>query len=314
MNPADNLERSIRQFQVTTSIETDRRILDDAFAALEESAPEESAGLGRTVRQIVVFPRVMKLAAAAAVAVVACALLFKALSPKAVELPQVYQALQKAENLCVSTYADAEAEPIQQVWTSRTLKVVMYKSQAGAQEQFDLFDIPNRLKKTRYFGPRFRGDKPAPTEAGAVSTERLAAEQAIRLERSISGVFELLPFAGMDSAPKGSRWSKVPDEDMGASVPGTQVYDLTWAAEGFSYKRRIFVDAKSDLPKRVEYYFRQKPQDQYKFERMQVAEYPAEKEIKLLIKEIFGPDQDRPAKPGYIGTPEHRPQDTAEKE
>jgi len=302
MNPVDNLERAIRQFQVTTSIETDRRILDDAFAALEESTPEESAGRGRTMRQIVVFPRVMKFAAMAAVAVVACALLFKALSPKAVELGQVYQALQKAENLCVSTYTDAEAEPIQQVWTSRTLKVVMYKSQTGAQAKFDLFDIPNRLKKTRYLA------------SDTVSTERLAAEQAITLERSISDVFELLPFASMDSAPKGSQWSKVPDEDMEASVPGTQVYDLTWAAEGFSYKRRIFVDAKSDLPKRTEYYFKEKPQDQYKFESMQVAAYPTEKEIKLLIKEIFGPDQDRSGEPGYIGTPEHRPQDTTEKE
>jgi len=302
MNPADDLERSIRQFQVTTSIETDRRILDDAFAALEESTPEESAGLGRTVRQILVFPRVMKFAVAAAVAVVAFTLFFKALSPKTVELGQVYQALQKAENLCVSTYADAEAEPIQQVWASRTLKVVMNKSQTGTQAKYDLFDIPNRLKKTRYLA------------SGTISTERLAADQAIRLERSISDGFEFLPFAGMDSAPEGSQWSKVPDEDTRASVPGTQVYELTWAVEVSSYKCRIFVDAKSDLPKRVEYHFKQKPQDQYKFESMQVAEYPAEKEIKLLIREIFGPDEDRAGKPGYIGTPEHRPQDAPEKE
>jgi hypothetical protein len=302
MNPADNLERSIRQFQLTTSIETDRRILDDAFAALEESAPEESAGLGRTMRQIVVFPRVMKFAAMAAVVVVACALLFKALSPKTVELPQVYQALQKAENLCVSTYTDAEAEPIQQVWTSRTLKVVMYKSQTGTQAQFDLFDIPNRLKKTRYLA------------SDTVSTERLAAEAVIMLERSIRDVFELVPFANMDSTPKGSRWSKVPDKDTGASVPGSQVYELTWTVEGFFHKCRIFVDAKSDLPKRTEYYFKEKPQDQYKFESIQVAAYPAEKEIKLLIKEIFGPDQDKSGEPGYIGTPGHRPQDTTDKE
>ncbi len=156
MNPADNLERSIRQFQVTTSIETDRRILDDAFAALEESTPEESAppgaGRGRTTRQIVVFPRVMKFAVAAAVAVVAFTLFFKALSPKTIELPQVYQALQKAENLCVSTYADAEAEPIQQVWASRTLKVVMNKSQTGTQAKYDLFDIPNRLNEDKVLG------------------------------------------------------------------------------------------------------------------------------------------------------------------
>jgi hypothetical protein len=302
MNPADDLERSIRQFQVTTSIETDRRILDDAFAALEESTPEESAGLGRTVRQILVFPRVMKLAVAAAVAIVAFTLFFKALSPKTIELGQVYQALQKAENLCVSTYADAEAEPIQQVWASRTLNVVMNKSQAGAQAKFDLFDIPNRLKKTRYL--------PSDT----VSTERISPEQAIRIERSIGDIFELLPFADMDSARDGSQWSKVPDKDRGASVPGSQVYELTWPAEGSSYKCHIFVDAKSDLPRRIEYYFKENLQGQYKFESMQVAEYPAEKEIKLLIKEVFGPDQDTPGKPGYIGTPEHRPQDTAEKE
>jgi|GEM_PF-1196029 len=314
MNLADDLERSIRQFQVTTSIEMDRRILDDAFTALEKAMPEVSADLGRTTRQIVVFSRVVRLAAAAAAVMVACALLFKILSPKAVELPHVYQALQKAENLCVSTYTDAEVEPIQQVWTSRTLKIVMYKSQSDAQEQFDLFDIPNRLKKTRYFVPRFRGDKLAPAEAGAVSTERLAAEQVIRLERSIKDVFELVPFADMDSAPKGSRWAKVPDKDTGASVPGAQVYELTWAVEGSFYKCRIFVDAKSDLPKRTEYYFKEKPQDQYKFESVHVATYPTEKQIRLLIREIFGPEQTRSSEPGYIGTPEHLRQGTAEKE
>jgi len=301
MNLADDLERSIRQFQVTTSIEMDRRILDDAFAALEESMLKVSAGRRRTVQQVAVFPRFAKLAAAAAVVVVACTLLFKALSPKTIELPQIYQALQKAENLCVSMYTDAQAEPVQQVWASRTLNVVMNKTQSGAQAKFDLFDIPNRLKKTRYLA------------SDAVSTERLAPEQAIRIERSISDIFELLPFADVDSARDGSRWSKVPTEDTGASVPGTQVYDLTWPAEGSSYKCRIFVDAKSELPRRIEYYVKENLQGRYKFESMQVAEYPAEKEIKLLIRQIFGPEQDRSGEPEYIGTPEHRPQDTAEK-
>jgi len=300
MNPADNLERSIRQFQVTTGIETDRRILNDAFAALEGAMPGASAGVGRAMRQIVVFPSVVKLAAAAAVVVVACTLLFKALSPKTVELGQVYQALQKAENVSVSRYTDAEGEPIQQVWTSRTLKIVMYKSQTGTQAQFDLFDIPNRLKKTRY------------QASDTVSTERLTAEAVIRAEGAISDVFELVPFADMGSAPKGSQWSRVPKKYQGASVSGTQAYELTWLAEGLFYKYRIFADAKSDLPKRIEYYFKEKSQDQYKFESMQVASYPTEKEIELFIKEIFGPDQDRSGEPGYIGTPEHHGQGTSE--
>jgi hypothetical protein len=300
MNPADNLEHSIRQFQVTTGIETDRRILNDAFAALEGAMPGASAGVGRAMRQIVVFPSVVKLAAAAAVVVVACTLLFKALSPKTVELGQVYQALQKAENVCVSRYTDAEAEPIQQVLTSRTLKIVMYKSQRGTQAQFDLFDIPNRLKKTRY------------QASDTVSTERLTAEAVIRAEGAIRDVFELVPFADMGSAPKGSQWGRVPKKYQGASVSGTQAYELTWLAEGLFYKYRIFADAKSDLPKRIEYYFKEKSQDQYKFESRQVASYPTEKEIKLLIKEIFGPDQDRSGEPGYIGTPEHHGQGTSE--
>jgi len=302
MNPTDNLERLIKEFQVTTSIETDKRILDDAFAALEESAREESPGLRESMRQLVVFPTVIKLAAVAAVAVVACTLFFKALSPKAIELGQVYQALQKAENVCVATYTGAYSEPVQQVWTSRTLKVVMYKSQTGAQAQFDLFDIPNRLKKTKYL------------PSGTVATEKLSAEAVIRAERSMRDVFELVPFANIDSAPKGSQWRaldkfEIPGLRPGeASVPGTKAYEMTWPAEKFFYKCRIFADAKSNLPKRTEYYFKEKPQDQYKFENMQVATYPTEKEIKLLIREVFGPDQDRSGEPGYIGTPEHQPQ------
>ena len=300
MNPADNLERSIRQFQVTTSIETDRRILNDAFAALEESTREESAEVEPVTRRMIAFPKVLKLAAVAAVVLIAFALLFKARLPGAIELHQIYGALQKTENVCVSSYTPGQAEPIQQVWKSRPLKIVMYRSQTGAQARFDLFDISNRLKKTRYL------------TSDAVSSERLAAEAVIRVERSMGDVFELVPFSDMTSAPKGSHWSKVPDKDTGASIPGTKVYELTWPVETFSYKCRIFVDAKSNLPKRTEYFFKGKAEDQFQLESTQVATYPTETEIKLLIRETFGPDLGRAVEPGYIGTPAHRPAGTVE--
>jgi hypothetical protein len=41
MRPADDIERSIVELHITTTDATDGRILDDAFAALEESLQTE---------------------------------------------------------------------------------------------------------------------------------------------------------------------------------------------------------------------------------------------------------------------------------
>jgi hypothetical protein len=53
------------------------------------------------------------------------------------------------------------------------------------------------------------------------------------------------------------------------------------------------------LPKRIEWYSRTGPEDEYGFEKYAVVAYPSEDEIQDIIKNIFGRQDD----PEYIGTP-----------
>ena len=67
MNLADNIERSVEQLNITTRAETDRHILEDAFAAFEKSVKMQpsfvTSGTGRRIIRI----RIAQFAAAAAV-------------------------------------------------------------------------------------------------------------------------------------------------------------------------------------------------------------------------------------------------------
>ena len=70
MSRLSNIERSIEILRVITTAAIDERILDDAFAALDESVRIERAGVRPSVWQLIVRSRVTKLAAAAVIVIV----------------------------------------------------------------------------------------------------------------------------------------------------------------------------------------------------------------------------------------------------
>lgn len=64
MNPADNLEKVIKQLRRTTTPETDERILEDAFAALRQRKQTVSEP---SIWRILIKSRITKFAAAAVI-------------------------------------------------------------------------------------------------------------------------------------------------------------------------------------------------------------------------------------------------------
>ena len=76
MNSADNIKRAVEQLHITTRPETDKRILDDAFIALEKSTQEQSFHIGRSAGPKTLRIRIVELAAVAAVILVIFALFF----------------------------------------------------------------------------------------------------------------------------------------------------------------------------------------------------------------------------------------------
>ena len=117
MNSADNIEHALEQLHITTRPETDRRILDDAFVALEKSVQKQSFQVGRSARPNTLRIRIAEIAAVAAVILVIFALFFNAPAAKAVTLKQLYEALGKVGNICVARFEPDKDESFQQVYT-----------------------------------------------------------------------------------------------------------------------------------------------------------------------------------------------------
>jgi hypothetical protein len=293
MEPADSLERAIEQLHVTTRAETDRHILDDAFAALMKPASKEQAGT--TDWRTPAIRRIAIPVAVAAAVLLAFIFFFEASSQKAVTLGQIQTALAKADNLCISTYRAGEAEPFRQVWSSKPLGVKLFKVGRGNQAQFTLLDVVNAAKRTKF------------VSSGYIQTEAISQSMIAELEKSQAESFGLLPFSDANDVPDDAQWSHLDDRQVAATVPGADVYDLTWVPKtapsesGMHRLCRLFVDARTHLPERAEWYTKTTPEDEYGFEVFAVVAYPDQSDIQAIVRNTFGP---RPSEePEYIGTP-----------
>lgn len=293
MNPADQIERTIERLHITTRAETDKRILDDAFTALEKSVQKQSPYIGPSIRQRTLRIRVAELAAVAAVVLVIFALFFGRPAAEAVALGEIYEALGKVQNVCIASFTPPANEPVQIEWISQTLNVSMFR----LGEKFVLWDIPNRVRMIKYLS------------SDSVKTEMLSEEMLAKVEQAAGRRFGLVPFSDISDV-SGARWSRVEDSEVETTVSGTKVYELTWLGKDStsdaigSRKWRVFVDTHTNLPKRAEHYFKLRPQEEYKFEKYEVITYPSGGQIQALVKKTFGPAESRPGEPEYMGTPE----------
>lgn len=295
MKPADSLERAIEQLHITTKAETDRRILDDAFAAFLGSASRAPSGAG--TRQMPAIRRIAIPVGVAAAILVALILFFTIPSRKIASFGPVQTALAKAENICISTYRAGEAEPFQQIWSSKPLDLKLFKVGRGNQAQFTLWDVPNGAKKTKYVA------------SGFVQTETILEPMPAELDKFEAESFGLVPFSDANGVPEEAQWSYLEDQKVAAAIPGAEVYDLTWAATAeetpsqtrIYRKWRLFADARSNRPKRVEWYSKRTPEDEYGFEIFSVVTYPGESDVDNLVRNTFGPRTSDD--PEYISTP-----------
>ncbi len=290
MNFADNIELAVKQLHITTRADTDKRILDDAFVALEKSVREQSFLVGRSARPKTLKIRIAELAAVAAVILVIFALFFGT-STTDVGLGEIYQVMGAVENICITTFEPVKNEPMQIEWVSQTLKIDMF--QIG--QQLVLWDIPNKVKMTKNI------------YSDSVKTQILSGEMLSKVKQAAVKRFGLVPFSNISDI-SGAQWTRLDDSDTGTVVPGTKVYDLTWSEKNTASgainlrKWRIFWDRSANLPKRAEWYSKLQFEDEYKLETFAVVTYPSDRQIQVLIRSAFGSASNQPRDPGYIGT------------
>lgn len=293
MNPADDIERAIAGLHITTKTQTDKRILDDAFAALRVGLqkPPIPAGLG--AGRIPTIIRVAAPLVAAAVILLAVTLLVNAWFLSGPTFAEVQKAFGKVENVCIATCRAGATEPFEQVWASQSLKVKLLSTGTGNQAQFTLWDVPNKLKMMKFLSSE------------AIPTQPITEELLAELGKSVIPFSELFPFADARAVPDDAQWHQVSDPQARAVAPEAEVYDLVWTATNpVAYRKwRLFADRRTHLPRRAEWYAKLKPADDYRLEMFAVISYPGESEIRGVLDSVFGSRWRRSGEPEYIGTP-----------
>jgi len=297
MSSADNIEREIAELNLTTRVGTDKRILDDAYAALGRAVHKQQPMTGTGIWRMVVRGRFAVPAAIAALILLAFTLFVSIRTEQVVNIERIYGALSEVENIHISEFQTGRTSPDQQVWASETLGVKLFKTEAGNQAQYTLWDTQNRVKMIKFLS------------TNSVQTVSITQQMLAELDKSAAGSADMVPFSDINDIPDEVQWDRIDDREVSVAIPGTNAYDLTWivksaGSQAVMYRKwRVFAEDRTNLPKRIEWYAKSRPEDEYGFVKFIVIAYPGEDEIQNIILNIFGPRDDRPDDPEYIGTP-----------
>jgi hypothetical protein len=236
---------------------------------------------GQAVARLNVVRFLRPVAIAAAAMLLISVLFLNTPAAKAVGLSQVYEAIAKIKNVCIARFEAGKTEPHQKEWVSQTMNIRMFQN-TGGEEEFALWDIANGVKKARSFASlEVERTEPSP-------------ELLKKCWDAVGNSFGLMPFATMADVPKDAQWTRVDDMEIAAVVPGTEVYDLTWVEVNndrqFPQRKRYWVDPKTGLPRRTDYYRRESSEPEYELIMMVEVECPTDSEIQALMRTWFGDD------------------------
>ena len=212
--------------------------------------------------------------AVAAVILIGFALLLNTPTAKAVTIEQVYKAIEKVKNVYISSFVLDKKKPIQELWVSRKKGIYISKT----AEQLVLCDTFNSLRKSKDF------------DTGVIDTVQLTEDDIAGIEQKISGSLGLMPFYDISEIPKDAEWRQVTDGPLKATAEGTEVYGLIWTEKAHdgsvTFKKWwVLVDAKTNLPQRVEGYQRLSTDSEYTLRSVMVVEYLDESEMKAVIED-----------------------------
>lgn len=246
---------------------------DEAKAERPVSTINFAAALKQKISAMQLKPLAKTAVAAAAVILMATALFFHTPTAKAVTIERIYEAIQRLKNVHISTFDPLKSEPVEQTWISRPLNIYMTKMKG----QLVLFDIINGVRKTKY------------PDGAVTETATLSGDNLMDIRKKMSGSLGLMPFYSISEVPANARWSPI-DVKSPEVATGIEVYDLVWAKEVHegivvSNKWRFFVDTKTNLPQRAEFYRKLTPESGYALELSIVVEYLDNGKMESLIKE-----------------------------
>jgi len=215
----------------------------------------------------------IKPAAVAAAALLVVILLLKGPVAKAVDLGQIYEALERIKNVCLTAFVPEKAKPIQEVWISQALNIKMFKTETECV----LWDLKGKSKKSRDLN------------TGSITMAELDSSILVEVEKTMKMPWGLLPFDNISAVPTDAEWQKVADENIETTIPDTEVYDLVWIEKSLAgsiihRKWRGYIDIETKLPKRIEFW-EKLAKAEYELSTVIHVTYPATGEIRSVIKD-----------------------------
>jgi hypothetical protein len=214
---------------------------------------------------------------AAAVIAIGFALLLNTPTAKAVTLDQVYRAVEKVRNVYISKFAPDNAEPIQETWVSRSLNIYMTSK---TSEGLVLLDTAKKHRRTK---------QPGRASAEVMS---LSDGDCIKIQTTMAGYLDLLPFAHISDVPKDANWTRVANDGLRVTEESSEVYELTWADKTYGgspvfRKRLYFVDPETGMPNKIELYVQSSTAGEYTLQSERVVKRLSDEEIRSAVKEVF---------------------------
>jgi hypothetical protein len=218
-------------------------------------------------------PVVKQISSVAAVLLVAL-FVFYGTALQALDIGQVYAALEKVSNVHIVRYVPEETESIQDMWISPPLNVKMYK---GAT-RYTLWDLNKKKVKFKDIN------------TGLVKTEKIDGATIEEVRATMHTPWDLLPFRNVSNLPEEAKWREIKVRGI-SGLKKTDVYELSWTkkrTEEFTAycKLRVFMDTKSHLPEKLEFREKFAQEDQYELTTTLMIDYMTDDELRETIKQI----------------------------
>ena len=267
---------TVTKFEIKSSAQSsDGAFSDDADLPIAIEVTHKAAVMNTAQRRMKLNLKPFIKPAAVAAALLIGILLYSSISTAhAIDLSQIYSVVAKIANIHIIRFDPEKAEPVRERWVSRTLKIGIYKSQT----EIILWDIPNSSRRVKNLG------------TGKIDTTSLSSEEVESMKKNIEGSLGLLPFEKLSELPSDSKWQQVPAADVNSVAPDTKVYDLTWTETGSKgssmfKKWRMFLDANTNLPQRIESYQKTGNENDYVPTSYIQVRYLSQSQIQTIVKE-----------------------------
>jgi outer membrane lipoprotein-sorting protein len=99
----------------------------------------------------------------------------------------------------------------------------------------------------------------------------------------------LVPFTNPSLVPKDAGWYQITDLGAELITKDIEVYELTWIeklnSSNILKKWRVFVDRRTNLPQRTEFYEKLPVNDEYTLRSIKLVKYLTDSEIQTVIKD-----------------------------